>query len=95
MFEIFDIDGNSIEKIVTDENGMATSSKLELGKYRIKEIKANDDYELNGKEYIADITKNDETVEIGLTNSLKRKNNYDKIRRKKKCQIYQNFMESI
>ena len=73
VFEIFDIDGNSIEKIVTDENGMATSSKLELGKYRIKEIKANDDYELNGKEYIADITKNDETVEIGVTNKSKNK----------------------
>ena len=73
VFEIFDIDGNSIEKIVTDENGMATSSKLELGKYRIKEIKANDDYELNDKEYIADITKNDETVEIGVTNKSKNK----------------------
>lgn len=73
VFEIFDIDGNSIEKIVTDENGIATSSKLELGKYRIKEIKANDDYELNGKEYIADITKNDETVEIGVTNKSKNK----------------------
>lgn len=73
VFEIFDIDGNSIEKIVTDENGIATSSKLELGKYRIKEIKANDDYELNGKEYIVDITKNDETVEIGVTNKSKNK----------------------
>ena len=73
VFEIFDIDGNSIEKIVTDENGMATSSKLELGKYRIKEIKANDDYELNDKEYIADITKSDETVEIGVTNKSKNK----------------------
>lgn len=73
VFEIFDIDGNSIEKIVTDENGIATSSKLELGKYRIKEIKANDDYELNDKEYIADITKNDETVEIGVTNKSKNK----------------------
>lgn len=73
VFEIFDIDGNSIEKIVTDENGIATSSKLELGKYRIKEIKANDDYELNDKEYIADITKNGETVEIGVTNKSKNK----------------------
>ena len=73
VFEIFDIDGNSIEKIVTDENGIATSSKLELGKYRIKEIKANDDYELNDKEYIADITKNDEIVEIGVTNKSKNK----------------------
>ena len=73
VFEIFDIDGNSIEKIVTDENGIATSSKLELGKYRIKEIKANDDYELNDKEYIADITKSDETVEIGVTNKSKNK----------------------
>ena len=73
VFEIFDIDGNSIEKIVTDENGIATSSKLELGKYRIKEIKANDDYELNDKEYIVDITKNDETVEIGVTNKSKNK----------------------
>ena len=73
VFEIFDIDGISIEKIVTDENGIATSSKLELGKYRIKEIKANDDYELNDKEYIVDITKNDETVEIGVTNKSKNK----------------------
>lgn len=73
IFEILDMEGNSIEKIVTDENGIATSGRLELGKYIIKEIKANDDYELNDKEYEVDITKNDEIIKLGITNKSKNK----------------------
>lgn len=56
-FEILDEKGNIVEKIVTNENGEAISSKLPSfnKKYYIKEIKTQDNYILN-----------DELIEVEL-----------------------------
>ena len=46
-FEILDENNNFIENVMTDSKGIANSSKLPLGKYKVKEIKT-------GKWYILD-----------------------------------------
>lgn len=73
VFEIYDENGNYIEQIITDENGIAVSSNLELGQYKIKEIIANEDYELNDTEYNVEIIKNKQTIELSITNKSKNK----------------------
>lgn len=73
VFEIYDENGNYIEQIITDENGIAVSSNLELGQYKIKEIIANEDYELNDTEYNVEIIKNEQTIELSITNKSKNK----------------------
>lgn len=72
-FQIYDDNGNYIEQIKTDENGIAISNKLELGKYKIKEVKANEDYELNDMLYNVEITKNEQIIELSITNKSKNK----------------------
>ncbi len=56
-FTIYDVDGNEIEKLVTDENGYAISSELPAGDYVVIETKAPEGYVLNDKEYEVTIKK--------------------------------------
>lgn len=67
-FEIYNDKQKLIETIITDENGIAISKKLEFGKYIIKEIKTDEDYQLNEKEFIVNITKDDKIEELIVTN---------------------------
>jgi len=46
VFQILDKDGNEISKLTTDENGKATATQLQFGKYTIKEVQAPDGYML-------------------------------------------------
>ena len=39
---MFDINGNVVEKLITDGNGRAISQKLRYGRYTVKETKASD-----------------------------------------------------
>ena len=39
------------DKMVTDENGKATSKALEIGTYTVKEIEASSGYELDTQTY--------------------------------------------
>lgn len=61
-FTIYDENGNIVEVLVTDEKGIATSSKLEYGKYTIEETKAPENYDINyvDQEFTIDAENNDE-----------------------------------
>lgn len=71
-FEIRDEKGDLIEIVTTNEEGIAISSKLEKGKYSIKEIKADQNYELDDNEYIIEILENKQIVELLITNKSKK-----------------------
>ncbi len=69
-FEIYDVNKNFIEKITTNNDGIAISSLLPKGKYKIKEIETNKWYILD--ENISDVEiKNGEIVEVKLENQSK------------------------
>ncbi|MCI8345244.1 MAG: Cys-Gln thioester bond-forming surface protein [Clostridia bacterium] len=72
-FEIKDEQGNLVETIKTNEEGIAITSKLEKGKYSIKETKTDENYELNSKEYILEIKENNEIIDIQIANKSKNK----------------------
>lgn len=68
-FTIYDSNGAEVEKIVTDSNGKAMSSKLPLGKYTVKETKAADGYIISDEVYIFDIVSQNNiyTTEVSKT----------------------------
>lgn len=72
-FEIRNEEGKVIETLITNEKGEALSSKLEKGKYTVKEIKANENYQLDETEYTVEIEEHEEIVELQITNKSKRK----------------------
>ena len=67
-FNILDEQRNVIETVVTDENGIATSSKLPYGTYYFKEVETPEGYIMDGKEHKFDITENDELVQAVIYN---------------------------
>lgn len=71
-FEIRKENGEVIEKIVTDKDGIAITSKLEIGIYTIKETKAHKDYLISDKEYKVEILENEKIEEITIANTSKK-----------------------
>lgn len=67
-FNIYNTNNKLIEQITTDKNGIATSSKLEKGKYIVQEIENGKWYILNDKLYNVEITKNNEITDLYITN---------------------------
>ena len=57
-FSIYDENGNVVDNIVSDENGIALSKDLPYGTYYYKEIEAPDGYVLDNTEYKLDINSN-------------------------------------
>ena len=72
-FEIKNEEGNIVENVVTDENGEIVTKELPIGKYTIKETKANENYELDETEYTVEISQNKQLVELTITNKSKEK----------------------
>ena len=70
-FEIRNKNGEVVEKLVTSKDGIATSSRLEIGTYIIKEIKAHKDYHISDKEYKVEILENEKIEQITITNISK------------------------
>lgn len=56
--------GDLVDTIKTDSNGYAISKKLPLGKYIVVEIKTNDKYILDSKEYDVELNEIDNKTEI-------------------------------
>ena len=67
-FEINDTNGNTIQTLVTDSNGIAKSKKLEKGIYKIKEVETNEWYLLDQNIYEAEIKENKKTVILNIEN---------------------------
>ena len=67
-FEVYDVNGKLVDTIITSEHGIATTKELDKGKYIIKEVEAGKWYLLNENEFATEISKNDEIVEINITN---------------------------
>ena len=55
------------EKIITDENGYATTSELLVGEYKIKEVKTDDIHILNDEVINVEV-KQDLTQTLNITN---------------------------
>lgn len=67
-FDVYDSEGNIVDVLVTDSEGMAISDLLIYGQYIVKEESSGEYWQLNTNEYIVDINKNLETIEVNITN---------------------------
>lgn len=69
-FGVYDENKNFIEKITTNADGIAITSKLEKGIKYVKELEneTGEWYQLNENEYSAEIVKHGEIVELNITN---------------------------
>ena len=67
-FEIYNSKNVLVQTVTTNKNGVAISSDLEKGKYKIKEVETNKYYFLNQQEFSATINSNKEVVELNITN---------------------------
>ena len=67
-FEIYDISGNLIQKLITDSDGIAKSKKLEKGVYKIKEVETKEWYLLDKDTYEVEIKNNNQLIELNLEN---------------------------
>ena len=67
-FEILDKNGTVVDKIVTDENGIATTKDLLKGKYYIKEVKQGKYYLLNEEIYEVEIVNHKDLIEQEILN---------------------------
>lgn len=62
IFEVRDNEDNLIASVVTDTHGKATITDLYPGKYKIREIKAPDGYQINTEEIVLDALPYDDAI---------------------------------
>lgn len=67
-FEIYDINGNLIQKLITDSDGIAKSKELEKGLYKVKEVETKEWYLLDKDTYEVEIKNNNQLIELNLEN---------------------------
>ncbi len=67
-FNIYTENNILIEQIETNEEGVATSSKLEKGMYYVQEVETGKWYILNDQKFNVEITENNQVVELEITN---------------------------
>ena len=74
-FHIMDINNKLVDKVITDKEGLAISSKLPIGEYIIKEssLGENNQYILNEEEYKI-IVEDEKTKEVVIENIHKKGN---------------------
>ncbi len=65
-FTVYDMDGNAVDTITTDEEGKGVSKNLPLGEYILKETKTPAGLAMNHKKYEVVLTKDkkDQVVEV-------------------------------
>lgn len=72
-FQILDINNKVVEEIVTDSNGKATSSRLLIGKYTVKEVDlGNNTYYLINDEVYTLKVENEKVTELVIENEHKK-----------------------
>lgn len=67
-FNIYERGGKLIEQVITNQEGIAISSKLDKGIYTVKEVETGKWYILEEKEEKIEIKTNEEIVELNITN---------------------------
>lgn len=74
-FQLIDIKGNVVEKLITNKDGEAISNKLPIGEYIVKEISLgkNLNYILDEKEYLINV-QDKEIIEFIARNEYKKGN---------------------
>lgn len=70
-FELTDLNDNVIEKGTTDEKGQLIFSNLKIGKYKLKEVKAPENYILNTDFIDVEIQYNNTNI-LNVKNELKK-----------------------
>ncbi len=68
-FEVYNMTGNLMDKMVSAENGVAASKPLPTGVYMIKEVSAPRYYAVNTKELYAEIRHNGDIVKFEFLDS--------------------------
>ena len=63
-FSLYDLNGNLIGTVITDENGYAEFNDLKLGKYILKEIETNKEYVLDLSEYETELKYKDQYTPV-------------------------------
>ena len=69
IFEIYDENLKMVDKIETDNRGIATSKDLPLGKYVVKEVKAPKYYFTDGKPFYAEIKVHNDLIRFRVENT--------------------------
>ena len=67
-FEVYNANKELVDTILTDNDGIAITKKLDKGIYTVKETKSGKWYLLNGNEFKVEIKENGEIVELDVTN---------------------------
>ena len=67
-FEILNENGEVIQEIVTNKDGIATSKDLKVGTYFFREVSAPNGYIMDSNVYKFKITKNDQVIEKTIFN---------------------------
>ena len=70
-FNIYNKANKIVDTIVTDENGVALSKKLEKGRYTVQEVETEKWYILDEKIYNVEIKENNEIIMLDITNKSK------------------------
>lgn len=67
-FEIYNENGNIVDTITTNAEGVAVSKDLDKGKYKVKEVETNKWYLLDENYYDAEIEANKQVVTLNIAN---------------------------
>ena len=67
-FEIYNSENNLVGTVTTNKNGVALTSDLEKGEYRIKEIETNKYYYINPQDINVNIENNKQELVVNITN---------------------------
>ena len=68
-FEIYNENGELVDSVITDSEGIAISKDLERGKYKVKEVETNQWYLLDKSEKNVEITHNNQVITLALDNT--------------------------
>lgn len=71
-FNLYDLEGNMIEQLITNEEGVATSKRLPLGEYVLQEIDAGKWYHTNSEKKNVKISEDGEIVMLDIKNKSKK-----------------------
>ena len=66
-FEIYDENRKLVDTVITNEEGIAISKKIDKGEYIVKEVEAGEWYLLNAEEFFVSINENEQIIDLNIT----------------------------